>query len=170
MRQLCTLLAVAFAAAALAVPTAAQQQLEHDPAAQAGVVPVVPSLRPEDIVGQWGLVGYVGDEDRARAEDAARRQCIDDPYVIRAAGAGVMMGYPGHDRDVFAPQEMTVKSNSEGKTFIVLDPEPGGVHNFEVVSFDGRTMILKRPNPEYGGRYFIIMKFVRCGPGEAPPP
>src|SRR5262249_45272822 len=58
-------------------------------------------LRPDDIVGRWGLAGYFRDEDRARTEILAGNQC-SEPYVIHRSNAGVMM----HNHDAPHPENM----------------------------------------------------------------
>lgn len=129
------------------------------------VAPAIPpSLRPEDIVGRWGLASYHRDQDRARTEAAARGQC-SQPYVINRSSTGVMM--LGHDNPQV--QDMTIKGSPEGKTYIGPGVDPGGSDDREVVSFDGRVLILKWVDPEVAGRYGNMV-LVRCAPEGTPAP
>jgi hypothetical protein len=116
-----------------------------------------PSFQPEDIVGRWGLGAYHRPEDRARTEAAARAQCTQ-PYVINRSSVGVsMLGY-----DNPQVQDMFVKGSYEGKTYIGPTPQPGGPGDREVVSFDGRVLVLKWVESEVAGRYGTMV-LVRCG-------
>jgi hypothetical protein len=121
--------------------------------------PVIPpSVRPEDIVGRWGLASYHRDQDRARTEVAAKNQCTQ-PYVInRSPSGGVMM--LGHDSPQV--QDMTLKGSVDGKTYVGPGADPAGADDREVVSFDGRVLILKWVDPEVAGRYGNMV-LVRCG-------
>jgi hypothetical protein len=122
--------------------------------------PVIPpSLRAEDIVGRWGLASYHREQDRARTEVAARGQCTQAYVITRSPTGGVLM--LGHDNP--AMQEMAIKGSVEGKTYIGPSPDPGGADDREVVSFDGRVLILKWIDPEVAGRYGNMV-LVRCGP------
>jgi len=133
-----------------------------------------PSVRAEDIVGRWGFSSYHRDQDRPRTEAAAKGQC-DNPYVInQSASGGVMM--LGHDSPTI--QDMTLKGSVEGKTYIGPGPDPAGADDREVVSFDGRMLILRWVDPEVAGRYGTAV-LVRCGaegtqptraPAAPPPP
>jgi hypothetical protein len=132
------------------------------PAAPAGPPPR-PSIAPEDIVGRWGYSAFHKPEDRARTETAARGQC-KQPYVINRSSMGVAM--LGHDNP--SVQEMTIKASDDGKTFVGPGAEAGSVDDREVVSFDGRVLVLKWVDPEVAGRYGTMV-LVRCGPeGTAP--
>ncbi len=125
---------------------------------------VPPSLHAEDIVGRWGLASYHRDQDRARTEVAARGQCTQ-PYVINRSSTGVMM--LGHDNPQV--QDMTIKGSAEGKTYIGPGADPGASDDREVVSFDGRVLILKWVDPEIAGRYGNMV-LVRCSPEGTPAP
>jgi hypothetical protein len=117
-----------------------------------------PSLRAEDIVGRWGLASYHRDQDRNRTEAAARGQCSQPYGIERSASGGVMM--LGHDNP--ARQDMAIKGSYENKTYIGPGPTPASGDDREVVSFDGRVLILKWVDPEIAGRYGIMV-LVRCG-------
>jgi hypothetical protein len=124
-----------------------------------------PSLRADEITGRWGLASYHRDADRPRTEAAARGQC-NQPYIIeRSASGGVVM--LGHDNP--AKVDMAIKGSYENKTYIGPGPTPKGNDDREVVSFDGKTLILKWVDQEVAGRYGIMV-LVRCGEGAPPPP
>jgi hypothetical protein len=117
-----------------------------------------PSVRAEDIVGRWGFSSYHRDQDRPRTEAAAKGQC-NNPYVInQSASGGVMM--LGHDSPTI--QDMTLKGSVEGKTYIGPGSDPAGADDREVVSFDGRMLMLRWVDPEVAGRYGTMV-LVRCG-------
>jgi hypothetical protein len=120
--------------------------------------PVVPpSIHAEEIVGNWGYSAYHRDKDRARTLADAKGQC-STPYTIEAsASGGVMM--LGHDNS--QKQEMTLKGSAEGKTYVGPGADAAGGDDREVVSFDGKTLILKWVDPEVAGRYGYMV-LVRC--------
>lgn len=121
--------------------------------------PVVPpSVHAEEMVGRWGLASYHREQDRARTEVAAKSQCTQ-PYKIDASPSGGVMML-GHDN----PQvlEMNLKGSVQGKTYVGPGAEPAGMDDREIVSFDGRVMILKWVDPEVAGRYGNMV-LVRCG-------
>jgi hypothetical protein len=135
-------------------PTAPEQVVQP-------VVPTLPpSFPPQDIVGRWGLAAYHKDEDRPRIEAAAANQC-KQPYVITLGPTGgVMM----HLADQSQAQELRLKGAPSGKTY--LGPEgdpPGSMQDREVITFDGRILILRWMDPEVQGRYGTMV-YVRCGP------
>jgi hypothetical protein len=114
------------------------------------------SVAPDDVVGRWGIASFHRPEDQARTEVAARNGCTQ-PYVINRGSEGIAM--LGHD----SPQvtDMTIKASADGRTYIGPGPEPGGADDREVVSFDGRVLILKWVDPEVAGRYGTML-LVRC--------
>jgi hypothetical protein len=120
--------------------------------------PVVPpSVHAEEIVGSWGYSAYHREKDRARTLADARGQC-SNPYSIEASASdGVMM--LSHDNP--QKQEMSLKGSVEGKTYVGPGAEPGGQDDREVVSFDGKVLILKWVDPEVAGRYGYQV-LVRC--------
>jgi hypothetical protein len=126
------------------------------PPSAAPLVP--PSVHGEDIVGRWGLASYHRDQDRARTQAAAKSQCAQ-PYTIEASPSGGVMML-GHDSPKV--QDMTLKGSAEGKTYIGPGGDPAGADDREVVSFDGRVMVLKWVDPEVAGRYGNMV-LVRCG-------
>jgi hypothetical protein len=137
-----------------------------DQPAAPGIGPTLPpAFPPQDIVGRWGLAAYHKDEDRARTEQAAIAGC-KQPYVITLGPTGgVMM----HLADEATPTELRLKGGPGGKTFIgPADSEPGGAQDREVVSFDGRVLILRWMDSEVQGRYGTMV-YVRCGTQGAKP-
>jgi hypothetical protein len=148
--------------AAVAVVLAGCASLSPTPA-EPPPPPVTPTLPPafppQDIVGSWGLAAYHRDEDRPRTEAAAAGGCRQ-PYVITLGPTGgVMM----HLADQSTPSELRLKGAPGGKTYIgpAEDP-PGGQQDREVVSFDGRVLILRWIDQEVQGRYGTMV-YVRCG-------
>ena len=117
-----------------------------------------PSLAAEDIVGRWGIASFHKPEDQPRTEAAARGQC-SQPYIINRSSDGVAM--LGHDNPQV--QDMVIKASADGHTFIGPGPDPGGADDREVVSFDGRVMVLRYVDPEVAGRYGTGV-YVRCAP------
>jgi hypothetical protein len=131
------------------------------------VVPTLPpAFPPQDIVGRWGLAAYHKDEDRPRIEAAAAQQC-SNPYLITlGAGGGVMM----HLADQATPTELRLKGAPGGKTYVGPGEDPpGGAQDREVVSFDGRILVLRWMDSEVQGRYGTMV-YVRCGPQGAKKP
>jgi hypothetical protein len=131
------------------------------PPAPPPVVP--PSVRAEEIVGRWGLASYHRDQDRVRTEVAAKSQC-SQPYKIEASSSGGVMML-GHDNPQV--QEMNLKGSVQGKTYVGPGSDPAGVDDREVMSFDGRVLILRWVDPEVAGRYGNMV-LVRCGIDGAP--
>jgi hypothetical protein len=121
--------------------------------------PVVPpSVHAEEIIGRWGLAAYHREQDRLRTEVAAKGQC-SNPYPIEASASGGVMMY-GHDNS--QKQEMTLKGSPEGRTYLGPGTALAPTEDREIVSFDGRVMILKWVDPEVASRYGNMV-LVRCG-------
>jgi len=155
------------AALALAVAGCATNAPEQPAAPQPAAVPLLPpAFPPQDIVGRWGLAAYHKEEDRARIEAAAANQC-KQPYVITLGPTGgVMM----HLADQAKPEELRLKGAPGGKTYIGPEGDPpGSAQDREVLSFDGRILILRWLDPEVQGRYGTMV-YVRCGPEGAKRP
>jgi hypothetical protein len=123
-----------------------------------------PSVSPEDIVGRYGIASYHKPEDRPRTEAAAASQC-SQPYVINRSSTGIAM--LGHDNPSI--QDMTVKAGTDGKTYVGPGVEPGGADDREVMSFDGRVLVLRWVDQEVASRYGVMV-LVRCPPPGAPAP
>jgi len=130
------------------------------PAAPAVAPALPPAFPPHDLVGRWGLAAYHKLEDRDRTETAAANQCRN-PYVITLGpSGGVMM----HLADQSHASELALKGAPGGKTFIGPKDEPPGVaQDREVVSFNGRVLILRWMDPEVQSRYGTMV-YVRCAP------
>ncbi len=132
---------------------------EQPPPPPPPAVSYPPGYRAEEFVGRWGYTAYHRPEDRARTEAAEQGQC-KQPYVIgRGPTGGVIM----HRADQAQPEELRVKGSADGKTYIGPEGEPGGLQDREVVSFDGRVLILRWMDPEVAGRYGNGV-YVRCAP------
>ncbi len=130
------------------------------PTAEPGVEPEMPAtIRPDEIVGRWGLASYQNPTDRARTEAAARAQC-KNPYVI---GAGASGGVVMHLADQSTPQELRLKGSQSGKNYIGPPGPPGGEQDREIVSFDGRVMITRFVDKDTATRYGNMV-YVRCAP------
>ncbi|MGI8525316.1 MAG: hypothetical protein ACR2K5_03915 [Pseudolabrys sp.] len=126
-----------------------------------------PAFPARDIVGRYGLAAYHKSEDAERTELAAQSQC-KQPYLI---GAGPSGGVVMHLADQATPEELRLKGGPGGKTYIGPDAEAGGVQDREVVSFNGRVLVLRWMDPEVQSRYGTMV-YVRCGAEGAkrPPP
>src|SRR5690242_7226571 len=151
--------ATALALFALGLSGCATGPQPEQPAAPEVVQTLPPAFPPQDIVGRWGLAAYHKEEDRARTEAAAVAGC-KQPYVITLGpSGGVMM----HLADQATPTELRLKGAPGGKTFIgpAEDP-PGGEQDREVITFDGRVLILRWMDSEVQGRYGTMV-YVRCG-------
>lgn len=139
---------------------------EERPPQPEAVPTLPPAFPPQDIVGRWGLAAYHKEEDRARIEAAAANQC-QQPYVITLGPTGgVMM----HLADQAKPEELRLKGAPGGKTYIGPEGDPpGSAQDREVLTFDGRMLILRWLDPEVQGRYGTMV-YVRCGPEGAKRP
>jgi len=124
-----------------------------------GPTPAPPRIPAQELVGRWGMAAYHRPQDRARIEVQARNQCTN-PYVISASTDGGVRMY-GHDKSDL--QEMTTKGTVEGKTYVGPPGNPAGMDDREIVSFDGRVLVLQWVDPEVAGRYGTMV-LVRCGP------
>jgi hypothetical protein len=151
-------LPIALILASLALAGCASQGPVPPPAP--AVAPMLPpAFPPQDIVGRWGLAAYHREEDRDRTVAAAANQC-QQPYVITLGPTGgVMM----HLADQSTPSELRLKGGPDGKTYIGPEGEAGGMQDREVVSFDGRVLILRWMDPDVQSRYGTMV-YVRCGP------
>jgi len=132
------------------------EQAAPPPVAQ----PAIPSqYRPEELVGRWGYGAYHNDSDLARTTAAARSQCGQPVVINRGPGGGVMM----YLADSAELQELQLKGSSNGKNYIGPPGDAGGPQDREIVSFDGRSMVLRWIDPEVAGRYGTGV-YVRCAP------
>ncbi len=145
----------ALALAACTSNTPAPQEAAAPPAPEQ---PAIPSkYRPEDIVGRWGYGAFHRDEDLGRTAAAARQQCGQPVEITRGPNGGVMM----YLADSAQWQELQLKGSQSGANYIGPPGPAGGTQDREIVSFDGRTMVLKWIDPEVAGRYGTGV-YVRC--------
>jgi len=141
-------------------PSGSSPSVSSDP----GAGPEMPAtIRADELVGRWGLASYQNPNDRARTEKQAQAQC-KQPYVITAGTSG---GVVMHLADQATPQELRIKGSQSGKNYIGPAGPPGGEQDREIVSFDGRVLVLKWVDPEVAGRYGTMV-LVRCGAPGAP--
>lgn len=134
---------------------------EPPPPAEQLPGPEIPAtIRASEVIGRWGYASYHDAKDRARTETNARGQC-NHPFVIgQGPTGGVMMYLPDQTQLV----ELRLKGGPGGKNYIGPAGEPGGSpRDQEIVSFDGRLMILRHVDPEIAGRYGTGV-YVRCAP------
>jgi hypothetical protein len=122
-------------------------------------LPLPPGFQPQELVGRWGFASFHKLGDQARTETVARRLC-NKPYVINRGPSGGVMMHLADQRD---PTELNLKGGPGGKTYIGPGPEPAGQQDREVVSFDGRVLVLRWLDPEVAGRYGFGV-YVRCAP------
>lgn len=115
--------------------------------------------RADEFVGRWGVASYRKETDRARTEAAASRQCGKAYTITKGPNGGVMM----HLADQPTAEELRIKGTPDGKTFIGPAGEAGDAQDREIVSFDGRVLIMRYVDQEIAGR-FGTMLYVRCGP------
>jgi hypothetical protein len=155
-------LRLAVSVAALATLALAACTSNSPPTEQAAPAPMaqpaIPSqYRPEEVVGRWGYGAFHKDEDLARTAAAARGQCGQPVEITRGPNGGVMM----YLADSAQLQELQLKGSASGKNYIGPPGDAGGPQDREIVSFDGRTMVLKWIDPEVAGRYGTGV-YVRC--------
>jgi len=151
---------VAMGALALAGCTTNTPVVEAPAPAPPQTAPAIASsYRPEEIVGRWGYGAYHNDVDLARTAAAARGQCGQPVIINRGPNGGVMM-YLADSSD---QQELVLKGSPSGKNFIGPPGDAGGPQDREIVSFDGRTMVLRWIDQEVAGRYGTGV-YVRCAP------
>jgi hypothetical protein len=126
--------------------------------------PPPPNMNVTDFVGRWGYAAYHKDADRPRTEVAARGQCNNAYTIGRGPTGGIMMHLP----DSREPQELRLKSGTDGRIYLGPEGPAPDTRDREVVSFDGRMLLLRQVDPETAGRYGTSV-YVRCGaPGTAP--
>ena len=111
------------------------------------------------MVGRWGYASFHRPEDRVRTEAAAKGQCTH-PFVIGQGPTGGVMMYPPDQSQM---QEFWLKGGPAGKNFIGPHGAGGANDDREIVSFDGRVMVLRYVDPEVAGRYGTGV-YVRCAP------
>lgn len=154
-----SIVAVALSALALgACTTTPGPQADGTPAGPPQ--PEIPAkVRPSEIVGRWGYAAYHKAEDRPRTEANARGQC-KQPFVIGQGPTGGVMMYLADSNQL---QELRLKGSPNGHDYIGPAGQTPGPQDREILSFDGRVMLLKFVDPETDGRYGTGV-FVRCAP------
>ena len=132
------------------------QPVPQDP----GVEPEIPpTIRPNEIVGRWGLASFHNAADQVRTENAAKGQC-KQPYVINPGSSG---GVIMHLADEATPQELRVKGSRSGKNYIGPAGPVGGEKDREIVSFNGSVLVTRFLDKDADSRYGTMV-YVRCGP------
>jgi hypothetical protein len=150
--------AVALALLALALAGCATAPTETTPVALPQ--PEIPArVRASEIIGRWGYAAYHKPEDRARTEANARGQC-KQPFVIGQGQTGGVMMYLADSAQL---QELRLKGSQSGRDYIGPAGQTPGPQDREIVSFDGRVLVLKYVDQEVDGRYGTGI-FVRCAP------
>lgn len=149
---------VGVAAAAIALSACATNPPEQAPPQAAAVAPEMPaSIRPEEMVGRWGYGAYHNESDRMRTETAARAQCGQPVVINRGPNGGVMM----YLADSPQLQELHLKGSPAGQNFVGPPGPAGGPQDRQIVSIDGRSMVLRWINPDIASRYGTGV-YVRC--------
>ena len=147
--------AVGLLGLALAGCAGSSENLTPQPAPPPPAMPA--TIQSDEVVGRWGLAAYHKEADRPRTETAARNQC-KNPYVItKGPGGGLMM----HLADQSQPQELRLKGGPGGKNYVGPTGPAGDMKDREIVSFDGRVLVLRWIDPEVAGRYGTGI-YVRC--------
>jgi hypothetical protein len=122
--------------------------------------PEIPAtIRPDELVGRWGLASYMNPADRVRTENNARGQC-KQPYII---GPGTSGGVIMHLADEATPQELRLKGSQSGKNYIGPPGPAGDTRDREIVSFDGRVLVTRFIDKDASVRYGNMV-YVRCAP------
>lgn len=122
--------------------------------------PEIPAtVRADEIVGRWGYAAFHKPDDRVRTEAAARGQC-KQPYVINPGPTG---GVIMHLADEAEPMELRLKGSRSGKNYIGPPGPPGGEKDREIVSFDGRVLLMRFIDRDASTRYGTGV-YVRCAP------
>jgi hypothetical protein len=116
-------------------------------------------VRASEVIGRWGYAAYHKPEDRARTEANAKGQC-KQPFVIGQGASGGVMMYLADSAQL---QELRLKGSQSGRDYIGPAGQTPGPQDREIVSFDGRVLVLKFVDPEVDGRYGTGI-FVRCAP------
>jgi len=135
---------------------------EPEPVAmRAAPEPEIPATtRPAEVVGRWGYAAFHEAKDRTRTEANARTQC-NHPFLINPGPTGGVMMYPPDQSELV---ELRLKGSPAGKNYIGPAGEPGGgQHDQEIMSFDGRVMVLRAVDADVATRYGTGI-YVRCAP------
>ncbi len=158
------LFAAAAGLCALALGSCTTNQSAMQAPSTPAAAPEIPSsIRPEEVVGRWGYGSFHRPEDLVRTEAAARAACGEPVVIDRGPSGGVMM----YLADNAQLQELQLKGSQSGQNYIGPAGPAGGTEDRQIVSFDGRTMVLKWMDPEVDGRYGTSV-YVRCAPEGTP--
>jgi hypothetical protein len=158
----CRMPAIAIVVMSAAVLTAACSMFGDKPREVATPLPQpeLPSkIKASEVVGRWGYAAFHKPSDRARTEANAKGQC-KQPYVIGQGPTGGVMMYLADSSQL---QELRLKGSQSGKDYIGPPGDTPGMQDREIVSFDGRVLLLKFVDPEIDGRYGTGI-YVRCAP------
>src|SRR3981081_2163390 len=149
---------VLIALALAACTTGQTPQMDATPAV--APQPEMPAkVRPTEIIGRWGYASFHDAKDRARTEANARGQC-KQPFVIgQVSTGGVLMSLA----DPNQLQELRLRGSPGGRDYIGPAGDTPGPQDREILSFDGRVMLLKYVDPEIHGRSGTGL-VVRCEP------
>lgn len=119
--------------------------------------PAAPTVPADRLVGKWGLGAYHRDTDRPRTEKEARAQCSNAYVIAKGSNGGVIM----HLADEKEPEELFLKT-SGGKTYLGPAGPAPMAEDREIVSMDGRIMIMRFMDADVVKRYGTSI-YVRCG-------
>ena len=124
-------------------------------------LPEIPaSIRSSEVIGRWGYASFHRPEDRVRTEAAAKGQC-SHPFVIGQGPTGGVMMYPPDQSQM---QEFWLKGGpGREELYRARTARAADTSDREIVSFDGRVMVLRYVDPEVAGRYGTGV-YVRCAP------
>ncbi len=144
-------------AAALLIASCSGSGFNMNMPSLTGPAAAPPAYNADQLAGRYGLAAYQRDEDRTRTEAEARQQCRQPYEIAKGPSGGLIM----HLADQSEPQELQLKGLAGGKTFIGPDGEAGGQQDREIVSFDGKVMVLRWVDTEVASRYGTAI-YVRC--------
>lgn len=116
------------------------------------------AVTSQELVGKWGLASYRVDADKPRTEVAAKSAC-SNPYVI---GAGQQGGVMMHLADQSTPQEIYLKTASDGSVYLGPQGQPGAQTDRQILSYEKGVMVTRWVDPGTAKRYGTMV-FVRCG-------
>ncbi len=102
------------------------------------------SIRPEEIVGRWGYGAYHNEADRRAPKPRPGANAASRCVINRGPNGGVMM----YLADSAQLQELHLKGSPNGDNYVGPPGPGGGPQDREIVSFDGRSMVLRWMNPE----------------------
>lgn len=116
-----------------------------------------PAYTADQLAGRYGLAAYQRDEDRTRTETEARQQCRQPYEIVKGPNGGLVM----HLADQTVPEELQLKGSAGGKTYLGPEGEAGGEQDREILSFDGKVLVMRWVSEEVASRYGTAI-YVRC--------